>query len=78
MTLLDKLRGKPWIQITDLHATIYGQGVVLFLLLVVAIAIVGPKLAHLNFGFGVVISMFSLLFSTALAVRFELPDGSEI
>lgn len=78
MTLLDKLRGKPLAQLSSHHATIYRQGSALCALLIVAIAIIGPELIQMNFGFGVVVSLFCVFFSTALAVRFKLSDGSEV
>jgi len=78
MTFLDKLRGKPLAQLARHHVTIYRQGSALCALLIVSIAIIGPELVQMNFGFGVVVSMFSLFFSTALASRFKLPDESEI
>lgn len=77
-TILDRLRGKPLFKVGD-HGTVFKQGSILCVALVVLVSYFLPDLKN-HFGEGITLGLilFALLFASALVVRFELSDGSEI
>lgn len=77
-TIIDKLRGKPLVKLSE-FATVYKQGTVIGLGILVLISIVTPLIMDILGNLAGVFAIgFILMFATALSVKMELPDGSEI
>jgi len=77
-TLIDLLRGQPTFTIGE-HRTFYAQGALVMIAMVVIAALVVPSLRDLlGVGPTLFVMGFWILLGSALSVRIELSDGSEI
>lgn len=76
-TFIDRLRGNPLVKLNH-FATVYKQGTLICVLIVLALSIWMPSVIRLLGSFGMFLGGFAMLFGSALAVKMELSNGGEI